>query len=148
MILPMNTSHLDAVAALELRCFTQPYSRALLAAELDNPNALYLVDQTAENKLRGYAGLNVVLDEGHITTVATAPEHRRLGIAHRLIGRLITLARLLGLSQLQLEVRESNIAALALYRQFDFAEVGRRRRYYDNPKEDAVLMTLTLEAKP
>ncbi|MCL2545837.1 MAG: ribosomal protein S18-alanine N-acetyltransferase [Oscillospiraceae bacterium] len=143
MIIPMELCHIDRIAVLEVECFALPFSKPLLLQELENPNALYLVD-CLDDIIRGYVGLNFVLDEGHITTLTTAPLFRRQGIASRLLKRQIILAKTLGLQQLHLEVRDSNIAARKLYLRHDFAEVGRRAGYYTEPKEDAVLMTLEL----
>ncbi len=145
MIIPMTEQHLDAVAALEQACFTDPYSRSLLESELANTNSLYLVDCLPDGTVRGYAGLNIVLDEGHITNIATAPDYRRQGIAAKLLHRQLVLCKTLGLRQLQLEVRQSNEPALQLYRDAGFVEVGLRNNYYAHPTEAAVLMNLNLE---
>ena len=134
-IVPMKTEHLDAVAELERTCFTVPWSRNALAEELDNALSAFLVALDEEERVVGYAGLQVVLDEGYITNVAVRPDCRRRGVAGKLLDVFERLAFL------SLEVRASNYAAIALYGQHGYRGVGRRRNYYEHPKEDAVIMT-------
>ena len=76
-IVPMKTEHLDAVAELERSCFTVPWSRNALAEELDNALSAFLVALDENDRVVGYAGLQVVLDEGYITNVAVPPPRRR-----------------------------------------------------------------------
>ena len=116
-IVPMTAEHLNEVAALE--------------PETD--------------KVIGYAGLLVAADEGYITNVAVDPSRRRQGVAAQLLQVFDNFARGNRLAFLTLEVRPSNAAAIALYRGFGFREVGRRRNYYDLPKEDALILTRTFE---
>ena len=89
----------------------------------------------------GYVGLMYVLDEGYLSNVAVSPEGRRRGIGDMLIEELLRRALAKKLSFVTLEVRESNLTAQALYRKHGFTEVGRRKKYYDRPTEDAILMT-------
>ena len=89
----------------------------------------------------GYAGLQVVLDEGYITNVAVRPDCRRRGVAGKLLDVFERFAEGNHLAFLSLEVRASNYAAIALYGQHGYRGVGRRRNYYEHPKEDAVIMT-------
>ena len=127
-IVPMTGDHLDEVAELERICFTTPWSRNMLVEELQNDCAAFLVALDDEDHVAGYAGLLVVLDEGYITNVAVRPECRRNGIAQKL-------------AFLTLEVRASNYGAIALYGSRGFRSVGRRKNYYEHPKEDAIIMT-------
>lgn len=141
-IVPMTADHLDELEKLERLCFSRPWSRKMLAEELDNECAAFLVAEDAvTGKAVGYAGLLVVADEGYITNVAVFPEYRRQGIAARLIQVFINFAEGHRLAFLTLEVRPGNAAAIALYQRFGFAEVGRRKNYYDLPKEDALILT-------
>lgn len=140
-IVPMNAEHLDELERLERICFSRPWSRRMLAEELDNACAAFLVAQDDDGMVLGYAGLLVVADEGYITNVAVFPEYRRHGIAGRLIQVFLDFAQANQLAFLTLEVRPSNVAAIALYGGFGFTEVGRRKNYYDLPKEDALIMT-------
>ena len=141
-IVPMNADHLDEIAALERVCFSRPWSRNMLAEELENQCAAFLTALDAvTGKVVGYAGLLVAADEGYITNVAVFPEFRRQGVAAKLIAVFENFARGNKLAFLTLEVRPSNAAAIALYKGFGFEEVGRRKNYYDLPKEDALILT-------
>ena len=141
-IVPMHADHLDEIAALERICFSRPWSRKMLAEELENQCAAFLTALDAvTGKVVGYAGLLVVADEGYITNVAVLPEYRRRGVAARLLQVFCDFAAGQKLAFLTLEVRPSNEAAIALYTGFGFTERGRRRNYYDLPKEDALILT-------
>ena len=96
-------------------------------------------------KVIGYAGLLVAADEGYITNVAVDPSRRRQGVAAQLLQVFDNFARGNQLAFLTLEVRPSNTAAIALYQGFGFEEVGRRKNYYDLPKEDALILTKYFE---
>lgn len=136
--------HLDALVELEHQCFSIPWTRGQLDAELPDAHHEFLVAEAGENVL-GYVGMMHVLDEGYISNVAVAPAQRRQGIARALIKALLARAEALRLSFVTLEVRESNAPAIALYEGFGFRPVGRRKGYYDAPKEDAILMTTFLK---
>lgn len=141
-IVPMAAEHLDRLEQLERMCFSRPWSKKMLAEELDNQCAAFLVAVEPETEQPvGYAGLLVVADEGYITNVAVDPSCRRQGVAGQLLRVFDSFARGNHLAFLTLEVRPSNAAAIALYEGFGFAEAGRRRNYYDLPKEDALILT-------
>ncbi|MBQ7778433.1 MAG: ribosomal protein S18-alanine N-acetyltransferase [Oscillibacter sp.] len=140
-IVPMNADHLDELVELERICFSTPWSRNMLAEELDNACSAFLVAEDANGKVVGYAGLQVVLDEGYIANVAVFPEYRRQGVAAQLLQVFMNFAEANRLAFLTLEVRASNQAAIALYANRGFEEVGRRKNYYEHPKEDAIIMT-------
>ena len=140
-IVPMNADHLDEIAELERICFSTPWSRNMLAEELDNACSAFLVAEDDAGKVAGYAGLQVILDEGYITNVAVRPECRRNGIAGKLLQVFLDFGQANHLAFLTLEVRASNYDAIALYGSRGFRSVGRRKNYYEHPKEDAVIMT-------
>ena len=144
-IVPMNADHLDELVELERICFSTPWSRNMLAEELDNACSAFLVAVDANDKVVGYAGLQVVLDEGYIANVAVFPEYRRQGIAGQLLQVFMNFAEANRLAFLTLEVRASNQAAIALYANRGFEEVGRRKNYYEHPREDAIIMTLEFD---
>ena len=137
----MTSAHLDEVADLERVCFTTPWSRNMLAEELDNACSAFLVALDDNGSVVGYAGLLVIADEGYITNVAVSPESRRGGVAGQLLDVFLKFAEANQLAFLTLEVRESNYAAIALYGSRGFRAVGRRKNYYEHPKEDAIIMT-------
>ena len=140
-IVPMTADHLDEVAELERICFSTPWSRNMLAEELDNALSAFLVALDDSDQVVGYAGLQVVLDEGYITNVAVRPECRRQGIASKLLQVFLDFAEANQLAFLTLEVRASNYDAIALYGTRGFRSVGRRKNYYEHPREDAIIMT-------
>ena len=140
-IVPMNADHLDEIAELEQICFSTPWSRNMLAEELDNACSAFLVALDDAGHVAGYAGLQVILDEGYMTNVAVRPECRRQGVAGQLLAVFLNFAQGNRLAFLTLEVRASNYGAIALYGGLGFRSVGRRKNYYEHPKEDAIIMT-------
>ena len=144
-IVPMTADHLDEVAELERVCFTTPWSRNMLAEELDNYLSAFLVALDDNDKVAGYAGLQAVLDEGYITNVAVRPDCRRQGIAGKLLQVFLDFAKGNHLAFLSLEVRASNYDAIGLYGSRGFRSVGRRKNYYEHPREDAIIMTKEFE---
>ena len=144
-IVPMTADHLDEVAELERVCFTTPWSRNMLAEELDNYLSAFLVALDDNDNVAGYAGLQAVLDEGYITNVAVRPDCRRQGIAGKLLQVFLDFAKGNHLAFLSLVVRASNYDAIALYGSRGFRSVGRRKNYYEHPREDAIIMTKEFE---
>ena len=140
-IVPMTSAYLDEVADLERVCFSTPWSRNMLAEELDNACSAFLVALDDDDSVVGYAGLLVIADEGYITNVAVRPESRRGGVAGQLLDVFLKFAEANQLAFLTLEVRESNYPAIALYGSRGFLGAGRRKNYYEHPKEDAIIMT-------
>lgn len=136
----MTAEQLDEVAQLEKKCFVHPWSRQSLASELANENSVFLT-AVEDNKVVGYIGMNVVIDEGYIFNVAVDEKYRKRGIGSALIGELVTFGKKNNLCFLTLEVRESNDKARSLYSKFGFIKVGERKAYYKDPVENAVLMT-------
>ena len=139
-IVPMDRSHVDQIAALERACFSTPWSETQLEDALYNDNACFIVAEDGEGGVLGYAGLHVVLDEGYIDNVAVEQAARRHGVASALLDVFCRFGQA-NLAFLTLEVRASNTAAIALYQKHDFAQVGLRKNYYTNPREDAIIMT-------
>ena len=138
-ILPMTAQQVSSVAELEAVCFSDPWSANSVASELTNPLSFWLVALEGD-KVLGYVGSQTVLDETDMMNVAVHPDHRRRGIARQLIDALIQALKERGSHSLTLEVRSSNAPAICLYNQLGFEEAGRRRNYYCNPKEDALIL--------
>ena len=128
-----------AIAELEKECFSKPWSEKAILDAREN-NTIFLVAQQ-EEKIIGYAGLQIILDEGYITNVAVTKEHRCKGVAKALMEKLIEMAEEKNLAFVTLEVRESNLAAINLYKKFGFEKEGERKNFYENPKENAHIMT-------
>ena len=135
----MESRHVPQVAALEKMCFSDPWSENSVASELENPLSCWLVAVEGEQVL-GYVGSQTVLDESDMMNLAVDPAFRRRGIARALVLALIEQLREMGSRQLTLEVRASNESAQALYAQLGFERVGRRKNYYLNPREDALIL--------
>ena len=138
-ITPLEDCHLSQAAELEQLCFTQPWSESSLAI-LTQQNGVGIAALTDGGKLVGYCGMLTVLDEGQITNVAVHPEFRRTGIGSALLNRLFEEAKTLGVTQISLEVRESNVAAKELYLRHGFSVAGVRKRFYSHPTEDGLVM--------
>ena len=146
-IVPMTAAHLPMVAALEKVCFpADPWSGELFRAALACPDTVLLAAEKEDGAVLGYAVLSAVLDEGSLDNIAVAPNCRRRGVADALLSALENIGRT-KLSVLFLEVRASNLPAIALYEKHGFVPVGRRKNYYESPREDALLMTLDLSEK-
>lgn len=144
-LVPMSRDNVGEIADIEQECFSKPWTKQMLMEELDNLSASFIAAQAEDGSILGYAGLTVVLDEGYINNVAVREEYRKQGIASALLDVFIRFAKAHQLAFLTLEVRASNSAAITLYHKHGFEEVGRRKNYYEDPKEDAILMTLTFK---
>lgn len=137
---PLLPDHIDDMEKIEVECFSVPWSREALEEELDNPYAHYVVCTDGDGNVMGYIGSRIVLDSADITNVAVRPMYRRRGIARQLVSRMLEQMAAKGVTGVLLEVRESNLPAQNCYAQAGFTVVGRRKGYYELPKEDALLM--------
>jgi ribosomal-protein-alanine N-acetyltransferase len=138
---PGADADIDAVVALELASFTNPWSRDTLVWELANSDVtrVYLLRDT-EDRAIAFCVVWIVFDELHINTLAVSPERRRQGLATHLLREVMADAAREGARRATLEVRESNTAALGLYARLGFRVTARRRSYYTNPVEDALIL--------
>ncbi|MDY4144100.1 MAG: ribosomal protein S18-alanine N-acetyltransferase [Oscillospiraceae bacterium] len=143
-IVDTRPEHLDDILLMEQQCFSVPWTRDQLAAQMSDSMYIFLAAEDESGRAVGYVGLMYVLDEGYISNVAVSPSRRREGIADMLLTELYARAKAKKLSFLTLEVRESNAPAQSLYKKHGYTEVGMRKGYYSLPKEDAVLMTCFL----
>ena len=137
---PLRPEHINDMERIEVECFSVPWSREALEDELDNPYARYVVCTDPNGKVVGYIGSRIVLDSADITNVAVRPQYRRQGIGYDLVTRMLEQMAGLGVTSVLLEVRESNLPAQNCYARAGFTVVGRRKNYYELPKEDALLM--------
>lgn len=135
----LEEEHIDEVSALEERCFSAPWSRESFMWAKDDENSYFTVALEG-GRVVGYAGLRFFAPEGDIANVATAPEHRRRGVASALLEDIIDFAKKRGITSLMLEVRTSNAGAVALYKKYGFVKVATRKNYYTMPTEDADIM--------
>ena len=138
-LIPMDNRHVAQVAALEKQCFSDPWSESSVASELSNPLSAWLVAMDGD-VLAGYVGSQSVMGESDMMNIAVDAHYRRQGIAQALVEALVVQLKEKGNHSLTLEVRISNLPAIALYEKLGFAQVGRRPNYYRNPKEDALIL--------
>jgi ribosomal-protein-alanine N-acetyltransferase len=137
----------DGIWSLEQLSFVVPWAYSDFEREIgENILASYMIAET-KDLLIGYAGLWVVLDEGHITNIAVHPEWRGAGVATMLITELLKTARGKGANRFTLEVRVNNEPAISLYKKFGFRVEGYRKKYYKDTGEDAAIMWL-YDAEP
>ena len=130
---------MSAVAALEKICFSDPWSENSVSSELKNKLSLWLVAEE-NGTVAGYIGSQTCGEESDVMNVAVHPDFRRRGIAEALVNALVAELKAIGSHCLTLEVRASNVPAIALYEKMGFSEIGRRKNYYRNPREDALIL--------
>lgn len=145
-IVPLAAIHLDQVEEIEKACFDDPWSRRILEESLSAKDTTALAALTEDGVVLGYIFFTAILDEGGVDNIAVLPAARRQGIASALLEAFHGYGRAHGLTALFLEVRPSNEGAAALYRKLGYKEAGRRKNYYLNPKEDAIIMKLEFSA--
>jgi ribosomal-protein-alanine N-acetyltransferase len=138
---PAAEADIDAVVALEHESFSNPWPRETLVWELVNSDVtrVYLL-RDAEDRAIAFCIAWIIFDELHINTLAVSPRHRRQGLATVLLQGIMKEAAEEGARRATLEVRESNTAALELYARLGFQVTARRRNYYTNPVEDALIL--------
>jgi len=142
IIRPMGFEDLEEVVLLERKCFSDPWSLDTFVHEITkNHMASYVVAvDESNNKVVGYAGMWIILDEAHITNVGVLPEYRGKGIGLLLMNRQLKDSIVAGAVKMTLEARISNNVAISLYEKLGFTQVGIRKKYYEDNKEDAVIM--------
>ncbi len=135
------------LSVAERICFPfDPWSEGMFCSALENPSCkIYAVIDMQMSKILAYAVYYVCGDEADLANIATMPEMRRHGIGGALLDETLEISRRGGVLRTFLEVRESNESARGLYLSRGFAEIGKRRRYYRNPTEDAILMAKFFE---
>jgi len=136
---PLSENVMDEVLAIERDSFPEPWSRRLFQQEMNHPGSEFVV-MIMDARVVGYGGFWMVLEEAHITSVAVLPELRRRGLGSLLLSRLLEIAVGKGARRATLEVRESNVAGINLYRKFGFEPVAVRHKYYSKTQEDALIM--------
>lgn len=137
---PMRRRHLRGVLRIEQQVYPRPWSMGLFLSELGYGDSRVYLTARVGHTVVGYAGLMVVADDGHVTTVAVDPRWHRNRLATRLLLELARGAVERGARNLTLEVRAGNAGAQALYREFGFVPAGVRKGYYVETDEDAIVM--------
>lgn len=140
-IRPIREEDVRQIHEIETLCFAMPWSEESILHDIrENVVARWLVLDDGEGSVLAYAGMWFVLDEAHVCNVAVHPDHRRKGYGKRIFTALCDMAKANSMALMTLEVRRSNLPAQALYHECGFLDVGYRRRYYEDNKEDALIM--------
>ncbi|WP_252231380.1 ribosomal protein S18-alanine N-acetyltransferase [Clostridium sp. ZBS15] len=135
----MTETDVDDVLEISLLSFPTSWSKESYIQELANPLANYIVAK-CDDKVIGFIGAWIIIDEAHITNIAVHPNFRRKNVASALLGELVKLTKSANCNAYTLEVRASNIPAQELYKKYGFVEQGVRKNYYQDNKEDAIIM--------
>lgn len=143
-LVPMDKSHLKQVAELDKKFFSRPWSQDSWESELYNTTVSLVVAETEDGFVLGYGVLGVILDEGSLEKLAVREEYRRQGVAQAILDSFVRYGRE-HLAFITLEVRADNDPAIQLYMKNGFSQVGRRKNYYSEIHEDAILMTLDFD---
>lgn len=136
----MKDTDVDEVLSIEEKSFTTPWSREAFHLEVTRNNLAKYILAVRDDKVVGYAGIWMIIDEGHITNVAVDPEARGMGIGDILVKELINICKSSSIRAITLEVRSTNYVAQSLYKKYGFEEAGVRPGYYADNKEDAIIM--------
>jgi ribosomal-protein-alanine N-acetyltransferase len=138
---PMRLEDVSAVHEIERLSFRTPWPAYAFEQELKGNRLAHYVVARAGDRVVGFAGIWMMVDEAHITTFSVHPEWRRQQIGRQLLLSLVELSVTIGARRMTLEVRASNESAQSLYRSFGFEVAGRRPGYYTDDGEDALVMT-------
>lgn len=138
----MTKEHLEQIKNVLQEQFDEFWNANVLKTELENPLSKYIV-AIYNNNVVGYAGIWRAIDEGHITNIVTRKDKRNNKIATQMLEKVIKMAEDEKLKCVTLEVNIKNENAIKLYKKFNFKEVGKRKKYYNNI-DDAIIMTLSL----
>lgn len=137
----LEEAHIPAILDIERLVNTAPWSERSFRNELDHPHGFFLV-ALLDGIIVGYGGFWMVIDEAHITTVAVSKSHQREGIGTKLVIELLRRAKETGMTCSTLEVRAGNESAIKLYEKMGYVIAARRKAYYPDNKEDALVMWL------
>lgn len=146
-IVPMTIDDLEDVLKIEKLSFPTPWPRSQFEKEIKNQFSnkfVAKITQGGEKTVAAYIVFWVVKDEAHILNIATHPDFRRCGIAKGLLAFALRQLEEIGTREVFLEVRRSNVPAQSMYKGFGFREIGVRKGYYGDNKEDAIVMALTI----
>lgn len=142
--LPLDLEHIPLIIPIENEAYPEPWSYNMFRQELENEMSYFCV-MFLPNILSGYGGYWLIADEAHLTRVTIAPQFRGYGLSKKLMAHLQETARTQGATTLRLEVRETNLPAIGLYYTLGFIEEGRRKAYYRNSNEDAIVMVKRID---
>lgn len=135
----MRKEDLEQVSTMEAACFSMPWSKKSFEENLNRSDAVYVVARDGD-KVLGYCGAYVILNEADINQVAVESLHRKKGVGGKMLAALLEKLGKAGADAVTLEVRKSNEAAIALYESMGFVTEGIRKNFYEKPVEDALIM--------
>ncbi len=139
-LVPLRRRHLRSVLRIESQVYPHPWSLSLFVSELNLRGSRVYLGARVDGAVVGYAGLMLVGDESHVTTIAVDPLWHRHKIGSRMLAHLARTSRERGVKHMTLEVRVANAGAQAMYRKFGFEPAGIRKNYYAETREDALIM--------
>lgn len=140
IIREMIEADVDEVLSIEKKSFSTPWSKEAFHLEITKNNLAKYIVAIKQEKIVGYAGMWMIIDEGHITNIAVDPEVRGEGIGNLLVKELVNICKSTDMRAVTLEVRRTNYVAQSLYKKYEFQEAGVRPAYYSDNKEDAIIM--------
>lgn len=138
-IIPLEESCIDDIVNISILSFPIAWTKEAFLNELANKFARYVV-AVKDDIIIGYGGMWVILDEAHVTNIAVHPEYRGIGAGNLIVEALLDVCRYEKANSMTLEVRSSNEVAQSLYKKYGFVEEGVRKNYYEDNKEDAIIM--------
>ena len=134
----MTIEDIQAVTEIEKKCFSSPWSEKSFEDSISREDTIFLVCE--EGSITGYIGMYISFDEASITNVAVSPEFRKKGYGEQLVAEAKFAAKEANAENIFLEVRVSNEPAISLYKKMGFEELGIRKKFYEHPVEDAIIM--------
>ena len=143
LIRKMTMADIPFVVEIEKQCFSLPWSEKSFEDSLSREDTIFLVcvdNVQMDETITGYMGLYVSFDEASVTNVAVSPAHRKKGYGEALVAAAKEAAKATGAENIFLEVRVSNEPAISLYKKLGFEELGIRKKFYEHPVEDAIIM--------
>ncbi|WP_123053318.1 ribosomal protein S18-alanine N-acetyltransferase [Clostridium sp. JN-1] len=139
-IISFKREHIESVLVIDFLSFPTPWSRKSFEIELESNSFSRYIVAKKDGIIIGYAGMWIILDESHITNIAVHPDYRGISAGSALLESLIELSKSESVNSMTLEVRKSNLIAQKLYHKYGFIEEGLRKGYYQDNKEDAIIM--------
>ena len=140
LIRNMTAEDIPAVVEIEKECFSLPWSEKSFAESIVREDTIFLVCEEKDGAILGYIGMYLSFDEASITNVAVASQFRKRGCGKQLVIAAKTAAKEAGAESIFLEVRVSNVPAISLYKKQGFENLGIRKKFYEHPVEDAIIM--------
>lgn len=143
-IFPMEVKDIEDVLEIERQSFPNPWSYYAFYSEITSNVNAYYITAKYDKKIIGYAGIWIIIDEGHISNIAVHPNYRRQGIGGILLTHLIEYSKQKGVKLITLDVREKNLPAQQLYKKYGFEVISIRKNYYSDTGESSIVCGLTI----